>query len=167
MKPVRQKLLLGYRLSLAFFILGLIVSGLAAFALEIETAILKRLLPLNPPIDPTSILLPLRGFIYATHYAIRETYARFPIFGYGTDWLGFAHFVIAVFFFLPLADPVRYRAILYVGLIACAGVVVVALICGPIRGIPFSWTLIDCSIGVIGAIPLIYCLRLTKKIDNE
>jgi hypothetical protein len=167
MNSNRQKLLLRYRLSLALFIFGLIVSGLTAFALEIETAILKRLLPLNPPIDPTSILFPLRAFIYNVHYAIHDTYARFPILGYGTDWLGFAHFVIVAFFILPFVDPVRYRAILYVGLTACAGVIVVALICGPIRGIPFFWTLIDCSFGIIGAIPLLYCLRLTKKIDNE
>src|SRR2546421_11317101 len=101
MKSNRHKLLLRYRLSLGFFILGLVVSGLRAFALEIETAILKRFLPLDPPIDPTSMLLPLRAFIYTTHYAIRETYARFPIFGYGTDWLGFGHLVIATFFILP------------------------------------------------------------------
>ncbi len=167
MKSNRHKLLLRYRLSLGFFIFGLLVSGLRAFALEIETAILKRFLPLKPPIDPTSILFPLRAFIYHVHYAIHDTYARFPILGYGTDWLGFGHFVIAAFFLLPFANPVRYRAILYVGLIACTGVIVVALICGPIRGIPFFWTLIDCSFGIIGAIPLLYCLRLTKKIDNE
>jgi hypothetical protein len=167
MKSNPHKLLLRYRLSLAFFIFGLIVSGLTAFALEIETAILKRLLPLKPPIDPTSILFPLRAFIYTIHYAIRETYARFPILGYGTDWLGFGHLVIAAFFVLPFIDPIKYRAILYVGLLACAGVVIVALTAGPMRGVPFVWRLIDCSFGFFGAIPLLYCLHLTKKIDNE
>ena len=29
------------------------------------------------------------------------------------------------------------------------------LIAGPIRGISWGWTLIDCSFGVIGIIPLI------------
>jgi len=51
-----------------------------------------------------------------------------------------------------------------VGLVACAGVIVVAFICGAIRGIPLGWRLIDCSFGVIGAIPLFYCLSLTKRL---
>jgi hypothetical protein len=55
---------------------------------------------------------------------------------------------------------------LRVGLAACAGVIVLALICGPIRSIPFFWTLIDCSFGIFGAIPLFYCLRLTAKRDR-
>jgi hypothetical protein len=37
-----------------------------------------------------------------------------------------------------------------------------ALICGPLRGIPIYWRLIDCSFGVLGAVPLVYCLHLTR-----
>lgn len=166
MKSNRPNLLLRYRISLAVFIFGLIVSGIAAFALEMETAILRRILPLNPPLDPYSILFPLRAFIFTTHHAIHEAYIQSPIFAYGSDCLGFAQLIIAAFFLLPFVDPVRYRAILHVGLIACTGVIIVALISGPIRGIPFSWRLIDCSFGITGAIPLLYCLRLTKKIDG-
>lgn len=62
--------------------------------------------------------------------------------------------------------PFDDRGVLYIGLVACAGVILVALICGPIRGIPFFWTLIDCSFGVLGAIPLFYCLSLTQKMPN-
>ncbi|CAM5674317.1 hypothetical protein SALBM311S_00493 [Streptomyces alboniger] len=39
-------------------------------------------------------------------------------------------------------------------MIACAGIVPLALICGPVRGIPFWWTVIDMSVGVFGVIPL-------------
>jgi hypothetical protein len=53
--------------------------------------------------------------------------------------------------------------VLRVGLVACAGVIPLALICGPIRGIPFYWRLIDCSFGVFGALPLLYCLSLTRR----
>jgi hypothetical protein len=56
---------------------------------------------------------------------------------------------------------------LHVGLIACAGAIAVALISGPIRGIPFFWTLIDCSFGIVGAVPLLYCLRLTRSPRDE
>jgi len=40
---------------------------------------------------------------------------------------------------------------------ACVGVIPLALICGPLRGIPFYWQLIDCSFGVVGFIPLLIC----------
>jgi len=41
------------------------------------------------------------------------------------------------------------------GLIASVGIFFLALIAGPIRGIPFYWRLIDCSFGVVcGAILL-------------
>ena len=39
-------------------------------------------------------------------------------------------------------------------MIACGLVVPLALICGPLRGIPFFWRLIDCSFGILGIIPL-------------
>lgn len=39
-------------------------------------------------------------------------------------------------------------------MIACAGIIPLALICGAIRGIPFYWRLIDCAFGVFGIIPL-------------
>jgi hypothetical protein len=51
-------------------------------------------------------------------------------------------------------------------MIACALVIPLALICGPIRGIPFWWRLIDCSFGVIGLVPLWYALRLTRKMQH-
>ncbi|MEP7014860.1 MAG: hypothetical protein ABI925_05425 [Verrucomicrobiota bacterium] len=163
----RNGSLFRYRLSLGVFIGGLIASGLTAFPLQMETALLNRWFEINGPVDPTSNLFPLRAFIYTVHYALHDTYQRFPFFGYGTDWLGFGHLVIAAFFILPFLDPIRYRSILHIGLLACAGVVVVALTAGPIRGIPFFWTLIDCSFGILGAIPLIYCLRLARGICLE
>ena len=38
--------------------------------------------------------------------------------------------------------------------IACVLVIPLAVIVNPIRGIPFFWTLVDCSFGVFGIIPL-------------
>ena len=66
--------------------------------------------------------------------------ADYPFLLYGTDWLAFAHLVIAVAFYGPYRDPVRNIWVVEFGMIACAGIVPLALICGPIRGIPFWWT---------------------------
>jgi len=49
---------------------------------------------------------------------------------------------------------VRNKWVITFGLIACAGVIPLALIAGQVRGIPFAWRLIDCSFGVVGGIPL-------------
>jgi len=54
--------------------------------------------------------------------------------------------------------------VLIFGLIACAGVIPLALIAGQIRGIPIYWRLIDCSFGVFGAIPLLLCLRWVRQL---
>ena len=79
----------------------------------------------------------------------------YPFLAYGTDWLAFAHLVIAVAFIGPLKDPVRNIWVVEFGIIACLSVIPLALICGHVRGIPFLWRLIDCSFGVIGLIPLL------------
>jgi hypothetical protein len=161
MNTNQRPLLFRYRLCLAAFIIGLIVSGLTAFPLRTELSILSKLIGISDPaasVDAHG----LRHWVGFVDVGLRETYARFPFFGYATDWLAFGHFVIAAFFVLPFVDPARYRGVLYVGLVACTGVILVALVCGPIRGIPFFWTLIDCSFGIFGAIPLLYCLQLTN-----
>ena len=56
---------------------------------------------------------------------------------YGTDWLAFGHFVIALFFVGAWRDPVRHVWILHAGLIACR-VIPLALICGAIRAFRFT-----------------------------
>ncbi len=47
-----------------------------------------------------------------------------------------------------------------------AAVIPLALICGPIRGIPFYWRLIDCSFGVVGFVPLWVCQRHTLRLQE-
>jgi hypothetical protein len=50
-------------------------------------------------------------------------------------------------------------------MIACAGIIPLALICGPIRGIPFWWSVIDMSFGVLGVIPLYVVRRKIKRLE--
>ena len=157
--------LIRYRVSLGIFIVGLVVSGLTTFPLQWEISLLNRMLGLVSASDGGKIDS-LRQWIVFVESGVRETHARFPFFFYATDWLGFGHFVIAAFFVLPFADPVKYKAVLYVGLVACAGVLIAAFVCGPLRGIPLGWRLIDSSFGIIGAIPLFYCLYLTRQVSH-
>ena len=153
-----------YRRVLTVFIFGLILSGLTAFPLQAEISTAADFLGIRDP-SAFADLHGLRHWIAFVAFGVHQTYAHFPCFGYVSDWLGFGHLVIACFFVLPLIDPQRYRGVLNAGLFACAGVVVIALVCGAIREIPWGWRLVDCSFGVLGAIPLLYCLSVTDRMD--
>lgn len=157
------QLLRRYRLVLGLFIAGLIASGVTAFPLLHELELLARMLGI--PADATPAALSgLQFWIATVRDGLRDVHASYPWLAYGTDWLAFSHIIIALFFIGPWRDPVANAWVLHVGLVACAAVIPLAMICGPIRGIPFYWQLIDCSFGVFGAVPLLYCLKLTERL---
>ena len=145
--------------------LALVLSGITAFPLqrELEQVVALRGLERVASADAGNSF---DQWILTVRDGLRESYARHPWLAYGTDWLAFAHIVIAVFFIGPFVDPVRNVWVLRAGVIACVLVVPLALVCGAVRQIPWGWRLIDCSFGVFGAIPLWYCLRLTRKLEE-
>jgi hypothetical protein len=153
------------RIWLVLFIVGLVVSGLTAFPLERELALLNHLLGVAPSV-PASPEPGLHTWLRRVHEGLADTNQRYPFLAYGTDWLAFAHLVIAVAFLGPLRDPVRNKWVLTFGVIACAGVVPLALIAGYVRGIPFYWRLIDSSFGVCGVVPLLVCLGYVRKLER-
>ncbi len=137
---------------LIFFITAMILSGLTAFPIE------KGLGFLNSNFGPGTIMEnywpAMSQWIGRVFAGVVNTYHLYPFIAYGTDWLAFAHIVIAIAFIGPLREPVKNIWVVEFGMIACALVLPLALICGPIRGIPFFWILIDCSFGVLGFILL-------------
>ncbi len=142
------------RFWLVVMIVGLVVSGVTAFPLELETRYLLH------AAAPYGDRLPaFVGWIARVHSALADTGARYPFLAYGTDWLAFAHLTIAVAFLGPLRDPVRNVWVVQFGMIACLGIVPLALIAGPIRGIPWFWTCVDLSFGVFGLVPLVLAYR--------
>jgi hypothetical protein len=161
----KAALLRRIRVWVAVFIVGLVLSGVTAFPLERETALLNRFFGVSasPPMGPEPSL---HTWLRRVHEGIAATNRAYPFMAYGTDWLAFAHFAIAVAFLGPLRDPVRNRWVLVFGVIACVGVVPLAFIAGPIRGIPFYWRLIDSSFGLFGAIPLLICLRYVDRLER-
>lgn len=153
-------------MSLVVFIAGLVLSGVTAFPLETELRWLVSSLGSGPP-SSLAQSTHLISWLERVSHALTTTKAQFPFLAYGTDWLAFAHLVIAVAFIGPFIDPVRNRWVVTFGLIACAGVIPLALIAGPVRGIPFGWRLIDCSFGVFGAIPLLICRSSIRALESE
>jgi hypothetical protein len=145
-------------------IVGLVLSGLTAFPLVTELRWLTGMLgaaPSTRPADVTGLL----GWLVTVRDALAATDAAYPFLAYGTDWLAFAHLVIAVAFIGPWREPVRNQWVVVFGLIACAAVVPLALIAGAVRGIPFAWRLLDCSFGVGGAVLLWPCLRAIRELE--
>ena len=153
------------RFWLAVFIAGLILSGITAFPLQNELGCFVWLLHLSV-LQPMANLTGLLPWIERVNQALCNTNERYPFLAYGTDWLAFAHLVIAVAFIGPYIDPVRNKWVITFGLIACAGVIPLALIAGSLRGVPFGWRLIDCSFGVFGAIPLLISMRSIRALEN-
>ena len=157
-----QKQLRRIRWLLGLFMLGLIVSGLTAIPLQWGAELLQK-------IAGTSTWLGSRwpevarwiDYVGAGIAAVAKDY---PFMLYGTDWLAFAHIVIATAFIGPLRDPVHNVWVVEFGIIACLLIFPTALLLAPLRGIPFFWRLVDCSFGVGGLILLLPVYGLIRRL---
>ena len=145
------------RTAVSVVILGLALSGLTAFPLERELHLITATFPPDAG--------GLQGWLLTVNQGITMMYAHYPWIAYGTDWLAFAHLILAVLFIGPWRDPVKNIWVLEFGLIACLGVLPLALICGPIRGISWYWRLVDCSFGILAAIPLALARHWTRAYE--
>lgn len=150
------------RALLWFFVVSLVFWGSTAFPLQWEINILQRTIGVGAPLG--DFWPAMAHWISFVHKGLTEMYQKYPFIAYGTDWLAFAHLVIAVAFWGPIKDPVKNIWVVEFGMIACVMVIPLAMTCGPIRGIPFFWRLLDCSFGVFGIIPLWIVHRDIRRI---
>jgi membrane associated rhomboid family serine protease len=155
----QPKLLKRTKRLILFFILGLIVSGVTAFPIEWELSIATDW------IESLQLDNVMTRWIKLTYEGISETNAKYPFISYGTDWLAFAHLVIAIVFIGPLRNPVKNIWVIEFGIIACFAIFPLALIAGYYRGILFYWQLVDCSFGLVGGVLLFICYRRIKRLE--
>ena len=141
------------KLLTCLFIIGLFISGVTA-------------IPLQTEVDWLAKHTDSEWFL-RIHTALDQTQSQYPFLFYGTDWLAFGHFVIAIGFVGAWRDPVRNRWLFDFGLIACILVIPYTLIFGGLRGIPLWWRLIDCSFGIFGTIPLWLCRKWTCELEQK
>jgi hypothetical protein len=153
-----QRQLKRVRILLLLFIIGMLVSGATAFPLETEIDLLYRLVRHWQWDNFFS------KWIITVHDGLHQSISKYSFIPYGTDWLAFAHLVIAAFFIRPYMNPIRDAWVIDFGIAACAAVFPMALVAGNIRGIPFFWQLIDCSFGLFGGILLFYIREQTKRL---
>jgi hypothetical protein len=138
------------------FVICLALSGITAFPLVSEMNFLERHLDLFPVF--------LQEWLSKVSESVRNTD---PKILYGTDWLAFAHLIIASFFIGVYINPVKNKFIVQMGMLACLAIFPLAFICGPIRGIPFFHQLIDCCFGIIGLIPLAIIYKKIRQLEVQ
>ena len=146
------------RIVTIIFMVFLILSGLTAIPLEWELSLV------NHWFEGGNSLL--ADWYHKTYNTILGVNSDYPVIIYGFDWLAFAHIVIATVFIGPIIDPIRSKWIYVFGMLACVMVFPFAFIMGEVRGIPIFWRLIDCSFGILGLIPLIYCYKKIQLLEK-
>lgn len=145
------------RVCIWIIIIGLALSGITAFPLQTELGLIK---------DHLSVMPAVQQWINTIYNNLQFVNQYFPHLSYGTDWLAFAHLVIAIVFIGPLKDPVKNIWVIQFGMIACVLIFPLAFIAGEVRQIPIFWRLIDCCFGLIGIVPLWIAYRYTCRLEK-
>ncbi len=148
-----------------FFIAALVVSG--ATALPIRAEVERGVAVLGEDLTGKGLLPPFASaWLRTVRDGVFAASDTFPFLFYGTDWLAFGHFMIALAFVGAVRDPVRNRWLYQFGMIACALVPLWALVFGSFRGIPLWWRAIDASFGVVGFWPMWLCDRWARTLEG-
>jgi len=153
---IKIKLIHRVKICLWIMIVGLAISGITAFPIETELNLLVR--------STQGVHGWLYNWLNAVYNAVKYTNHTYPYLSYGTDWLAFAHIMLAVLFIGPLKDPLKNNWVVEFGMIAAIAIFPLAFIAGEIRGIPIFWRLIDCSFGLVALAVLLPCYKMIKKI---
>ncbi len=161
--PQSAGLLTRIRLCLALLIFGLLVTGLASFPLVRETEALLGLLARSAHFGAGT---PLFEWILRVHLALAASAITAPFLAFRSDALALAYLLSAILFLGPYRDPVRNRWVINFGLIGLLGVLLLAFIAGPIRGVPLFWRFIDAAFDLLCAFPLLLCRHYLGLLDR-
>ena len=147
-----------------FFMIALSISGLTAIPLDWGSRLLVNYFGAGTWM--ASFWPAMSQWLETVRQGIVVTQKKASFIFYGTDWLAFAHVVIAIAFLGPLRDPVKNIWVIEFGMIACVLLIPWGMTFSIIRGIPSFWLPIDFSFGVFGLLPLWlarkYILELAK-----
>lgn len=149
------------RLRIILIIAGLVFSGVTAFPIEWELQIANQWISERQWDNLFS------HWIGQAYQAVQRTNSEYPFIAYGSDWLGFAHLVIAIVFIGPLKDPIRNRWVVEFGIIACVLIFPFAFVAGHVREIPIFWRFIDCTFGIVGGAILMDCNHKIKLWERQ
>lgn len=129
---------------------GLFLSGVTAIPLEWELGLLNKWFD--------------NGWIDQVNDAVVYTNQEMPFMAYGTDWLAFAHVILAILVIGTFRRPEEHRWIFQFGMIASVLILPVAGFFGELRGIPWGWRLIDMSFALVAFPMFWYVERWVKSV---
>src|SRR5262245_2869756 len=92
------------RLFTCIVIVALVVSGATAIPLQWELETSAKILGVADS-NPDQSMTGFTRWILRVRDALRATNLAYPFLAYGTDWLAFGHFAIAIAFVGALRDP--------------------------------------------------------------
>src|SRR5690606_26999984 len=115
---------------IAVVIVGLVVSGATTIPLEAELTWFAAVLRSDAFAWVPSGFV---AWVDKVQKGLTATNAAYPFMAYGTDWLAFGHFVIAIAFIGPWRDPVRNLWVIDFGIISCLLVMPYAFLMGEVR----------------------------------
>lgn len=160
-----EKKLLQARLLLVIIALGLLVSGLTCYWLPREVSALLDLVWRRSP-DTIPFMAAEYELLVKVERGLANLERDFPEMFLGTDWLGFAHVVLAILFLGAIREPVRNVWIVQFGMICAVLVVPAAWLFGWMRGLPPIHYLVDASFGIGAMIPLYLCYRIIRRLEQ-
>ncbi len=164
--PQSSALLTRIRLCIALVMAGLLLSGIASFPLVGESQALLNLLARSAHFSAGT---PLFDWVLRVHLALAANAISAPFLAYLTDGFALAHILFAILFLGPYRSPVRNQWVINFGLICCGGLLLLAFIAGPLRGIPVFWRWIDAAFALACALPLLLCrhyLNILRHLDS-
>lgn len=159
-----QELLTRIRRWTIFFIAGVVISGATAIPITTQLAFATQVMGEDFSAGGT-VPGHVSAWLRTVRDGVQKTKADAPFLFYGTDWLAFGHFVVALAFVGVVRDPVRNRWLYQFGMFACVLVPIWAFIFGAVRGIPVWWRIVDSSVGALGFIPLWLCNRWARSLE--
>jgi hypothetical protein len=98
---------------------------------------------------------------------IQQVNHNYTFFLYGTDWLAFAHILLAILFIGAYRDPLKNKWLFEFGMIACVLILPTAFIAGYARGIPPLWSFFDSLFGITGFVLLYRAYRRVQRFESS
>lgn len=153
------------RLMLGMVVAGLLLSGLTTFWLPQEIKWLIETVWSNSP-DTFPFFSGEYELLVKVGRGLEIIDRDYPQILLGTDWLGFAHIILAILFLGALKDPARNIWVIQFGMISAVLVVPAAFLFGYVRELPSIHYFVDAAFGVTAFVPLYIAYSMAGKISR-
>jgi hypothetical protein len=154
------------RMMLTVVSLGLFVSGMTCYFLPWELTTIIDIV-WGRGADAWTGFSEMHTFILKMEAAIYHVNEHYPEMFLGTDYLGFAHILLAILFIGPIINPVKNIWVVHFGMICCVLVIPAAFLFGYLRGAPTMHYFVDASFGIGAMLFLLIAMRKIMTMERS